>query len=426
MALPNPGFSKRIEQTPYAVEGIQYYPISSSNVFSPSNGIGFTGATEKSFTFASSGPTPYTYLTIDLLEYSNPTQSLLSVVDYFRDNKVPSTIIVKGSIIPLPGGNYGANIEEEDKIYFEHVFLTDWHSSSVVEEISFPYSFEEETSVETAYLQWTPNPQGPTSGWVNGLGCVNGSTWDPSIGRPTKGWNLGLSGTTSGNTGPNGGVNINNSNFPGGTSNGSAKYMYGETSSSGSASSTYAYDRWFVARTNPFNFTTLPSVQDINNPKRLKFYVHGFGANIGHLTIGVSQFTSETSASVITLGDYPSDSWTQTSSTSPYDEVIINLPPSIYTANVNWYFYFIYNPEGSSYFGDLAIDRIVFEEDLGVTPHWTSDFYYEIAPGSAGTLLNGEAPTIFNWEGNPTSSANVEFQLDTSNGAYIKGTYLLL
>ena len=415
MSVPSPS----LQPSPYGVKGIQYYPIASSTLSPPSTGIGHIGVTEKAFSFASSGqPSPYDYLTVNLLEYSNPT---LTLGYGTRDVYPPSAVIVKGHIMALPNGDYGTDIDEIDSVYFEHVFLTDWFSSSISELISPLYSFEDQPPSENAALDWIPS-----NGWVNGVSCINGSPsdWDPNSSLSTKGWNLGDAGTPSTSTGPNGGVNIFNNNIPGGTSSGVRRYIYGETSQSGSVSSEY-YIRRFIARTPSFNFTTLMD-DPVNNDLILRFYVHGFGADIGNLTIGVSQFPTETSSSLTQLAYYPEDSWPQNSTTDAYTKIDLSLPGNIKQANTDWYFYFVYNKPNGSFNGDLAVDSVGFYEQYKV-PNYTSNFYHEIASGNNGTLIPDASPSVqFDWDGSPTGNANVTFTLDTINGAYIKGTYLLM
>lgn len=425
MAVPSPS----LKPTPYGVKGIQYYPIASSTLSPPSTGIGHLGVTEKSFSFASSGqPSPYDYLTVNLLEYSNPTQSLSYGQ---RDTFPPSTVIVRGHIMALPNGDYGSNIDEIDSVYFEHVFLTDWFSSSIWAPISYIYSFEDQDNVSpTPPNNPTPtntwNVTGTHNGWINGVQAANGSTF--VNGLTTKGWNIGVggefslangTGTPSNATGPSGGVGADGFT-PGGSSQGAQRFLYTESSSPNASVNIV-----WLARTPGVNISA--SMEDpTNNSARLRFKVHAYGSATGELKVYVDTFGQSSSTQATLLAEYAADSWNQQSGTDPYEEAIISLPTNITQTDDEYYFFITHQLSSNTFTGDLAIDRVVFEEEV-ITPNYTSDFYQEVASGNNGTLIqDGNPPVQFDWDCSPTGSANVTFTLDTADGAYIKATYLLI
>ena len=422
MAVPSPS----LKPTPYGVKGIQYYPIASSTLLPPSTGIGHLGVTEKSFSFASSGQSaPYDYLTINLLEYSNPTQSINNL--NYRDKFPPSTIIVRGHIMALPNGDYGSDIDEIDSAYFEHVFLTDWQSSSIWTPISSIYSFEDQNNAPNTNPSpsdtWVP--EGTHNGWVNGSQAESGNAWESGL--TTKAWNIGIggqfstangTGTPSNNTGPSGGVGTDDT--PGGSSSGAQKFLYTESSNPNNSVNIV-----WLTRTPGINISA--SMADpTNNSARLRFKVHAFGIDIGELKVYVDTFAQSTSTQASLLEEYPSDNWNQITGTDPYEEVIIDLPSNITQTDDDYYFFITHQLSNNSFKGDLAIDRIVFEEEV-IAPNYTSGFYQEIASGNNGTLITEGDPSVqFNWDGSPTGNANVTFTLYTDDGAYIKATYLLM
>ena len=224
--------------------------------------------------------------------------------------------------------------------------------------INITYQFEDQTTQESSNAIWSPS--GDASDWVNGVSAVTdaeagnaGTNWGKTATKQVKGWNLGQDGTTSGNTGPNGGVNTADGTHD--TSSDGDRYIYCETSTGtgGVGSSLTATNRTFVTRMPGFNFST--AMANTSTDLNLKFWLHAFGAAIGDLFIYIDTNTASNHSTATLIQSYTSFSGF-TANSSNWQEQTVSLN-SYRTVDATHYIYFVY--EGATTFtGDLAVDAV--------------------------------------------------------------------
>lgn len=206
---------------------------------------------------------------------------------------------------------------------------------------SITYDFSGQTAV-TNTDNWSPKAGTEMEDWVNGTSVVSDTYWTGS--KIVKGWNLSndtdSNSTPSSSTGP-----------AGGGYNGSTGFMYTEVTSS-----RHLYV--FVCRTPAFNFSTL--MEDTSNDLKLKFKVHGYGADMGDLFVHISTDSSTTASASTQLDSYTSFSgFNGHSSDWQTKEISLN---SYRTVNSNHYIYFAsYN--ATNWKGDLSVDYVQICEE---------------------------------------------------------------
>lgn len=202
---------------------------------------------------------------------------------------------------------------------------------------SVSYQFEGETTQESGTSEWSPG-----NGWVNGASAVDGTYWARDSNKTVKGWNLGQDGTTSGGTGPSGGVNPTDGSHY--TSTGLDKYMYVETSNS-------RHSYCHVTRMPAYDSD---SMTDATNNLDLKFWVHAYGSNMGDLYVYISTSATSNHSSATELAAY--ESFTGfTSNSSVWQQKTISL--NSYRDGTPFYIYFV-SQNATSFRGDMAVDTV--------------------------------------------------------------------
>lgn len=204
------------------------------------------------------------------------------------------------------------------------------------------YQFEDQTTQETAGLDWSPN--NTHSDWVNGTSAVDGTKWNRnSDNKTTKGWNCGQDGTGSSGTGPNGGVDPSDGSHD--TSSDGDRYLFSEASGQNTKA--------FITRMPGFNFSTemLNTGADLN----LKFWVHAYGSNMGDLYVYIDTNATSNHATATELAAYESFSG-YTANSSVWQQKTISLN-SYRTTDATHYIYFL-TQNGTSFRSDMAIDGI--------------------------------------------------------------------
>ena len=378
------------------IPGILYIPTKSLDESTP-NSSQFEVVVEKHFTFNSeNSATPnggvVTYLTIPLNE--------LRVDDATYNNKRYNAIVVNGYIISSPSLGNASGLK------FYHSFVTDWNLQISPNNISLQ-NFESQP--ENTDNNWSP---AFGIGWVNGTGAVNGTYWDGEN-NTVIGWSCKEGATTSGFTGPAGGVDLSGTTPPFAPLDGTGKYIYTESSSPYSNGS-YVW----VSRTQGINFST--AMDSTSNNLKLIFYVHGFGTQMGDLGIFIDTAASSNNGNATSLQVL--NSFSQTSHSSPYTKIEIDLN-SYRTVNSDHYIYFVY--QGNTGFrGDLALDGVTFQEELLGTLNSANDFTQVTTPDGNGLPINASTVSIQNVTGN---SPIINFKVQTpSKDVYVKGSYLLM
>ena len=204
------------------------------------------------------------------------------------------------------------------------------------------YQFEDQTTQETAGLDWSPS--NTHSDWVNGTSAVDGAKWNRnSDNKTTKGWNCGQDGTGSSGTGPNGGVDPSDGSHD--TSSDGDRYLFSECSGQNTKA--------FITRMPGFNFSTemLNTGADLN----LKFWVHAYGSNMGDLYVYIDTNATSNHATATELAAYESFSG-YTANSSVWQQKTISLN-SYRTTDAIHYIYFL-TQNGTSFRSDMAIDGI--------------------------------------------------------------------
>lgn len=387
------------------ITGIQYIPTKSLD--EPSSDSGqyevisqnhFSFNMENSFT-PNNGTV--NYLTIPI--------NHLRVDDTNHLDKRYNTIVVTGFAMSSP------NIGNSDIIRFKHTFVTDWNIIiNVPTNIISPslFTFQQTTDEN----DWVPVFN---IGWQNGTNAVNGTYWDNNN-HTVIGFSCGPEdegGTVSNNTGPIGGVDATGGNPPFSPLN-IRKFLYAETSSPYSNGS-YVW----VARSRPVNLFT--QMDNTLNDAFLRFYVHGYGANMGDLEVFID--TNDTSnstnaTSIFTAG--PNSNFdlefNQTSNSSPYQQVNVNLN-AYRTVNSNHYIYFVYQ-NNTSFYGDFALDRIIYMEQENEL-NFEEEYSSTVISSTAGNIVSNASIGI----NNITDNLSVKFNLVVpSKKIYVKGSYLLM
>lgn len=209
------------------------------------------------------------------------------------------------------------------------------------------YHFEDQATQEGTSDNWSPTLTHST--WANGTSAVNGTYWGRTSNKTVVGWNCDDDGTSSGNTGPSGGVVI-----PGGTHSTAASsdmYLYSEVSSQGR-------NYCFVARMPGFNFNL--EMGDTSRNLDLQFWVHAFGRNMGDLYVYIDNATTSNHSSATELAAY--ESFTGfTSNSSVWQQKTISLNSYRSIKSQNHYIYFV-TQNATGFRGDLAIDGIQIVE----------------------------------------------------------------
>ena len=204
--------------------------------------------------------------------------------------------------------------------------------------LSMFYNFETQATAESATSSWSP-----TNNWVNGASAVDGTFWGRTSNKTVKGWNLGTDATPSGSTGPVGGVNTSTGGHA--TNNANDNYIYTEASQSRHL---YA----FVARTPAFNPNDM---QNATNDLDLKFWVHGYGSQIGDLYVYIDTSTTSNHTNATELAVYESFSG-YSSSNSVWQQKTISLN-SYRTGNQQYYIYFL-SQNATGFRADIAVDAV--------------------------------------------------------------------
>jgi hypothetical protein len=219
-------------------------------------------------------------------------------------------------------------------------------------DIGIEYTFNSQTTQETAGQNWVPS--GDAENWVNGADAVDGTFW----GQPedtndvVKGFNCGFGGTSSGGTGPNGGVKTSD-----GGHNTSERYLYTEASSNNSL-------KCAVARMPGSAFSTemTSTINDLN----LKFWVHAYGTagTLPNLYVYIDTNASSNHGTATLLQTYLGtdldDDYTGNSSVWVQKTISLNAY-RIVVGNPVHFIYFVAQG-GSGFRSDFAIDSVIIEE----------------------------------------------------------------
>ena len=218
------------------------------------------------------------------------------------------------------------------------------------EDIDVEYTFQDQTTQETAGSDWVPN--NTHANWVNGAGAVNGTYWEQpqDTDDVVKGWNCGYGGTSSGGTGPNGGVDTSD-----GTHESAQRYIYTEATSNNSL-------KCFVTRMPGSNFST--EMTDTGNDLNLKFWVHAYGTagtlpNL-YVYIDTNATSKHGTATLLQtyLGTDLDDDYTTNSSVWVQKTISLN---SYRTVDSLHFIYFVAQG-GSGFRCDLAVDSVIIDE----------------------------------------------------------------
>ena len=226
------------------------------------------------------------------------------------------------------------------------------------------YNFENQTTNEAGNRDWNPTAGASGvshAGWETDTACVTGGgSWGNPASNSntiTDGWNLGFGGTTSGQTGPNGGVHSDLD----GSHDTSGRYMYVEGTG-------VKDDRVCVVRTPGINFSTTMSDTSLN--LNLKYWLHQYSSNSsGHklyVYIDNSSTSTESDATLLesitsfsdgSNGFYNSSNGSQASN---WIQRTVSLN-SYRTTDSTFYIYFV--ADGATSFRcDVAIDNVEFSE----------------------------------------------------------------
>ena len=212
------------------------------------------------------------------------------------------------------------------------------------------YNFEDQTTQENGAYDWNPN--NTHSDWETDTAVVaGGGSWGNPAGNAnttTDGWNLGFGGTTSGGTGPSGGLDSDLD----GSHDINGRYMYVEGTGNKD-------DRVCVVRTPGFNFST--SMLDTSNNLDLKFWLHQYSSNnSGHnlyIYIDDAATSTESDATLLhTITDFTE----YNSNGASWSQKTVSLN-SYRTTDATHYIYFV--ADGATSFRcDIAIDNVQFLE----------------------------------------------------------------
>lgn len=387
------------------IAGIQYIPTKSLDEPSSNSGQ-YEVVSQNHFSYSmENSPTPnsgtVTYLTVPI--------NHLRVDDTNHLDKRYNTIAVTGFIMSSP------TMGNSDIIRFQHTFVTDWNIIiNAPTNILSPSLFQLQQITDEN--NWNPVFG---IGWESGTDAVNGTYWD-SNNHTVVGFSVGPydeGGTFSSGTGPTGGVDATGGNPPFSPLN-TRNFLYAETSTPYS-NGNYVW----VARSKPVNLFT--QMNNTSNNAFLRFYVHGYGSNMGDLEVFIdtnATSNSTNATSIFTAG--PNDNFdlefNQTSDSSPYQQVNVSLN-AYRTVNSNHYIYFVYQ-NNTSFRGDFALDRIIYMEEENEL-NFEEEFSSEVISSAGGNIISNGSMTI----SNSTDNLSVRFNLIVpSKKIYVKGSYLLM
>ena len=417
-----------------SIEGLHLYPTKSRDD-APTNSLSTDGIVRRAFTFNQAISNQrlagfINYLTVDLNEFSTVSDNSLAQNLWGAFN----TIIVEGTM-------WNASSDTtNDVTYFRQRFITnydyestgrtktDWGYNSNLD--AYKVSFEDQIPSDSNSDPW--NPALTLFQWGNGSECVDGTYWFTGTGETSSSteWNCGVATyNTSVSTNAKGGVDINNNAIP----NSNFKYVYTE----GSLGS----GRVWIMRSRAFNLND--ELSDINNNAYLKFWIHGYGSQIGVTSVWISTSSTAnegTATLVKTIGrsiHNPDIEYTQTSHASPYQEVEIDI--NNFKQDVDHYIYFTMHGR-AGFRSDVCIDQVWLEEETGGLnyghdltyqtgfPVDSNTYNYQSNPIGIVQVQNRSGETDF---ANPQVKFGLTFQSDISpseaqNRIYIKGSYLLL
>lgn len=226
------------------------------------------------------------------------------------------------------------------------------------------YNFENQSIQENGANDWVPSS--PASGvghagWANDTACVTGGgSWGNPAGNAnttTDGWNLGFGATSSGGTGPNGGVHSNLD----GTHDSLGRYMYVEGTG-------VKDDRVCVVRTPGMNFSTTMSDTSLN--LNLKYWLHQYSQNSdGHklyVYIDDSSTSTESDAtlleSITSFSDGSNGFYNSSNGGNSANWIQRTVSLNSYrTTDSTFYIYFV--ADGATTFRcDISIDNVEFVE----------------------------------------------------------------
>ena len=215
------------------------------------------------------------------------------------------------------------------------------------------YDFEDQTTNESGAQDWNPN--NTHSDWETDTAVVTGGgSWGNPAGNAnttTDGWNLGFGGTSSGGTGPSGGLDADLD----GTHDTSGRYMYVEGTG-------VKDDRVCVVRTPGFNFST--SMVDTSNDLDLKFWLHQYSSVSGqghNLYIYIDDASTSTHADATLLHSI-TDFSEYNGHSAAWSQKTVSLN-SYRAVDATHYIYFV--ADGATSFRcDIAIDNVQFLESV--------------------------------------------------------------
>ena len=215
------------------------------------------------------------------------------------------------------------------------------------------YDFEDQTTNEVGSQDWNPN--NTHSDWETDTAVVTGGgSWGNPAGNAnttTDGWNLGFGGTSSGGTGPSGGLDADLD----GTHDTSGRYMYVEGTG-------VKDDRVCVVRTPGFNFST--SMVDTSNDLDLKFWLHQYSSVSGqghNLYIYIDDASTSTHADATLLHSI-TDFSEYNGHSAAWSQKTVSLN-SYRAVDATHYIYFV--ADGATSFRcDIAIDNVQFLESV--------------------------------------------------------------
>ncbi len=397
------------------VPGLQYFPTRSlyqATEYSDARDIIY----QQAFTFNSGYSQTIDsgikqYLTI-------PLNELVKIDETSNPDKKFNMIIVSG---------YAStdSLSDVSVIKFVHTFVTDWNLYAIDTIISFnsdeqSYFFNSQNS--NTVNNWSPS--GNASNWVNGSANVINGVWDEESDTPV-GWSCTEQGTGSGGTGPSGGVDINgNPPFSPNPST-SNKYLFIECTG-------FNTDYIMVARSPGVNYST--AMLNIANNLTLEFYVHGFStdySNMGDLATYISPSwpTNKNGCNLLHTCTPPGGGgdleFNQTSNSSPYQKVEINLNP--YKTSPSLYYIYFTSKRTTSFRGDIAIDGVSIKETNPDNFNFAQSFKQNQAVGALGSSPAASTGVKVSGTGDYTD-ALVTFIMSNPSGKalYIKGSYLLM
>jgi len=252
------------------------------------------------------------------------------------------------------------NISKLDRIALDDIDKVDLYAKTSIKNINgytIPsalnelFNFEDQTTNESGAQDW--NPSGTHVEWETDTAVVTGGgSWGNPAGNSnttTDGWNLGFGGTTSGGTGPLGGVDSDLD----GSHDTSGRYMYVEGTG-------VKDDRVCVVRTPGFNFST--AMLSTSNELDLKFWLHQYSSVSGqghNLYIYIDDASTSTESDATLLHSI-TDFSEYNSNGANWSQKTVSLN-SYRTTDATHYIYFV--ADGAITFRcDISIDNVQFLE----------------------------------------------------------------